>query len=98
MHAARAPDETWRRHVERRAWRGWKRDIRERPFYGRFDFGDVEGLADVVEGAGAHGVNRGLQRAKATDEHDMSARVALLEGAQDVHAVLLRVEVDIRDQ
>jgi len=62
QHAGRPPDETRRRHVERRTRRGRKPDIGERPFDSGFDFGDVEGLADVVEGAGAHGINRGLQR------------------------------------
>ena len=36
---------------------------------------DVERLADVVEGAGAHGCDGGLQRAEAADQHDLPGRV-----------------------
>jgi hypothetical protein len=67
----------------------------QRAVHGLLYLHDVEGLADVVEGARAHGLDRRLQGAEAADEHDLDPRVRLLEGAQEVEAGEVRVQVDV---
>ena len=73
------------------------RALLERAIDDALDVGDDERLADVVERAGAHRFDRGLQRAEPADQHDRAALFGL-EPAQQVEARARRVQVDVRDQ
>ena len=73
QHAGRAADQAGRRDVEggpRSAAGAATSD--ERALDGRLDFRDVERLADVVERAGAHRIDRRLQRPEPADQHDVA--------------------------
>ena len=73
------------------------RPLLERAIDDALDVGDVERLADVVERAGAHGLDRGLERAEPADQHDRTALFGL-EPAQQVDPRVRRIQVDVRDQ
>jgi len=44
----------------------------QRPDDDAFDVGDVERLADVVEGPGPDGFDRGFERAEPADQHHLA--------------------------
>ena len=101
-HAAAAADEP----VGSRAARGKERPRaalaararrRERARHHLAHLADVDGLADVVERPGLHGLERRLERPEGADQHHLDLRVARLERAQQVEAVLVGVQVDVGD-
>ena len=70
--------------VMRRRSRIGPTEMRQRPRHHRFDFGDIERLADVVERTGTDGLNRRLEGAKPADQQHVAVRVLDLERAQQV--------------
>ena len=98
-HAGGPSDQPWWRHVDVRSrGRRRRRRVGKGALDSRLHFRDVERLADVVVRACPYGLNRRLQRAEAADQDDVSGRIAGLERAQHVHAVLWRIQVDVGDQ
>ena len=71
--------------------------VGQRPRHHRLDLGNVEGLADVVECAGAYRFDRRLERTETADEEHLAVGILGLERPQQVEAGLRRVEVDVRD-
>jgi len=69
----------------------------QRALHNRFDFINVEGLADVVKGALADSFNCRLQSAKAADQDDLGFRQRLLELLQQVKARQPILQVDVAD-